>query len=120
MIDDGWMEDAACAGHPDPDLWFPEHSPTRATKALEICRTCPVIDECSKAVRKLPRHSRYGIWGGQFWHGHATALPPAWERDRRLLSEEASRLLGVPVEEYRKVFGRNYKVALEVIKELTA
>ena len=69
-MDDGgdWRDLAACTGH-DPDLWFPEgEEQVRhvdvydiAPEAVEICGTCPVMQECrSTAIRQ----NEMGVWGG--------------------------------------------------------
>ena len=58
-----WMQQAACAGHADPDLWFPEHGEAeRRQEALRICATCPVRDACLSYALSMP--SQPGIWGG--------------------------------------------------------
>lgn len=57
-----WHDLAACKGHPNLDLWFPERgSSTREAKA--ICfRECPVREACLEwAVEHNPTS---GIWGG--------------------------------------------------------
>jgi hypothetical protein len=47
-----WRERAACAGHPEPDLWFPISSLDPATDAKQICADCPVREICGMvAVR---------------------------------------------------------------------
>jgi len=55
-----WREEAACRGM-DPALFFPgpDEDPERA---LAVCRTCPVRDECLEWA--IAAHERYGIWGG--------------------------------------------------------
>lgn len=58
-----WMEQAACAGHDDPDLWFPEHGQDeQQQEALRICAACPVRPECLAYVQSMPMQP--GIWGG--------------------------------------------------------
>jgi WhiB family transcriptional regulator, redox-sensing transcriptional regulator len=58
-----WMQQAACASHDDPDLWFPEHGQDeRQEEALRICATCPVRIACLAYVRSMPPQP--GIWGG--------------------------------------------------------
>lgn len=64
---------AACAGHPDPDIFFPEvtqgrghqgraiHSPA-AKAAREICASCPVRVDCQSFA--LDNDGIVGIWGG--------------------------------------------------------
>lgn len=58
-----WMQQAVCASHDDPDLWFPEHGQDeRQEEALRICATCPVRVACLAYVRSMPPQP--GIWGG--------------------------------------------------------
>jgi WhiB family transcriptional regulator, redox-sensing transcriptional regulator len=58
-----WMDQAACAGHDDPDLWFPERGDEdREQEALRICGECPVRSACLTYVLSLPMQP--GIWGG--------------------------------------------------------
>jgi WhiB family transcriptional regulator, redox-sensing transcriptional regulator len=58
-----WMERAACAGHDDPDLWFPERGEDeRRQQALAICAACPVRPACLAYVLSMPPQP--GIWGG--------------------------------------------------------
>ena len=58
-----WLEQAACASHDDPDLWFPEHGENdRQREALRICAECPVRTACLAYVLSLPPQP--GIWGG--------------------------------------------------------
>jgi WhiB family redox-sensing transcriptional regulator len=58
-----WMDQAACASHDDPDLWFPERGDDdRQREALRICGGCPVRSACLACVLSLPMQP--GIWGG--------------------------------------------------------
>lgn len=58
-----WMEQAACANHDDPDLWFPEQGQDeQRQEALRICAGCPVRAACLAYVQPMPPQS--GIWGG--------------------------------------------------------
>ena len=50
---------AACAGHPDPDLWF-RHDDEPA--AARICATCPLRTACQAWA--LREDERDGVWGG--------------------------------------------------------
>lgn len=61
---DDWHEDAACHGHPTPQIWFPErgHHPDAERQALGLCRSCPVRLTCLAGA--LRRGERFGIWGG--------------------------------------------------------
>jgi WhiB family redox-sensing transcriptional regulator len=59
-----WREQALCAIHPDPDLWFPDGE-TRHTDQIEeaksICRTCPALWQC--AATALENNEPHGVWG---------------------------------------------------------
>ena len=58
-----WMDQAACASHSDPDLWFAEQGEhDRRREALGICAACPVRAACLAYVLSMPPQS--GIWGG--------------------------------------------------------
>lgn len=58
-----WMDQAACAGHDDPDLWFPERGEDdREQEALRICGECLVRPACLAHVLSLSVQP--GIWGG--------------------------------------------------------
>lgn len=54
-----WHDDAACKGHPT-EWWFPDVGQT-AHRAVAICNTCPVIDDC----RREHRGEQHGVWHGQ-------------------------------------------------------
>lgn len=55
-----WQDLGACVGV-DPDLFFPERGQS-TREAKEICRTCPVKEECLEWA--LTRTEPFGIWGG--------------------------------------------------------
>jgi WhiB family transcriptional regulator, redox-sensing transcriptional regulator len=58
-----WMEQAACASHDDPDLWFAECGEhERQREALRICAGCPVRAACLAHVLSMPPQSC--IWAG--------------------------------------------------------
>lgn len=55
-----WQDDAACATT-DPDLFFPANGDRHtAERAREVCRSCPVINECLEFA--LANEEREGIW----------------------------------------------------------
>lgn len=59
-----WMKDAACLEE-DPDLWFPEYTPSfqhRRDMALKVCATCRVRAQCLEYAKR--NHEVNGIWGG--------------------------------------------------------
>lgn len=68
----GWKEDAACAGIND-DTFFPQsNSLEDAAGALEICRRCPVVQECGEYALNL--NIREGIWGGMITYQRTIIL----------------------------------------------
>lgn len=65
---DDWRDRAACLGHADPDLWFPEYGATqtpavqqRTKKAVAVCRHCEVWRQCLEFANATGQR---GIWGG--------------------------------------------------------
>lgn len=57
-----WHHRAACAGY-EPELWWADtDSPRAQAAAVDICRACPVRQECLRHALALPE--REGIWGG--------------------------------------------------------
>lgn len=81
-----------CAADTNPDAWFPEPTTTgrpsrkkrlaialEAKRAIDICNTCPVKDECLKLGMdsvNLP----YGIWGGKLPHERIKATGKTFAR----------------------------------------
>ncbi len=57
----GWMQDAACRGFPNPEIFFPEQGKS-AKPAKAICETCPVRDECLDHA--IFHRQKDGVWGG--------------------------------------------------------
>jgi WhiB family redox-sensing transcriptional regulator len=59
-----WTAAAACAAHPDPDLWFadPTRDEDRHRQAVAICRNCPVRIACLVYALSVP--SLEGTWAG--------------------------------------------------------
>jgi WhiB family redox-sensing transcriptional regulator len=53
-----WQADAACRGM-GPDRFFPERGAS-SRPALDVCSTCPVMNEC----REFGLEERAGTWGG--------------------------------------------------------
>lgn len=58
----GWRQLAACRA-PDygPDWWHAKSGTREQARAKEICRTCPVRDECLSYGME---HDEHGVWGG--------------------------------------------------------
>lgn len=62
-----WEEQAACAGHPDPELWFPKTTTTHVNadpyrEARRICAKCPVIAKCAQFA--IDNRFKDGMFGG--------------------------------------------------------
>lgn len=59
-----WYKHALCAGHGEPDLWFPDgpDSTEQADRAKAVCAACPVRDLC--LAHAMENEERHGIWGG--------------------------------------------------------
>lgn len=53
---------AACAGHPNPELWFSPTHTKEAQQAKEICAGCPEQRKCLAYGMDDPYSQ--GIWGG--------------------------------------------------------
>ena len=60
MLDNRWVDDAACRGV-DNDLFFSLDEDDQR-QALELCRDCPVQQECLRYA--IEEREVYGIWGG--------------------------------------------------------
>lgn len=60
-----WMKDAACRGI-NPNLMVPDKSDLAAIRiAKEVCRTCPVRDECREYGLEVHRQADLdGVFGG--------------------------------------------------------
>jgi len=57
-----WRDDAACKGSPAV-WWFPEAREAESeSKAINICKGCPVIEECLYYGLK---REQFGIYGGK-------------------------------------------------------
>lgn len=55
-----WHQDALCA-QTDPEAFFPEKGGT-TRDAKQICRRCPVQQECLATA--LAHREHHGVWGG--------------------------------------------------------
>ncbi len=55
-----WRGDALCA-QVDLDLFFPEQGGDGGYAARQVCRACPVVDECREEA--IERRIPHGIWG---------------------------------------------------------
>lgn len=62
-----WGE-AACAGYSyrhdvNPDAWFPTSTQHSDPAAAELCKACPIIDDCLQWALK---HEAWGMWANTF------------------------------------------------------
>lgn len=73
VINREWQEQALCARHPDPDLWWYEHKWNddeqklqvyRVMEALEICDECPVKLQCLQQGLESDNMVSGSIFGG--------------------------------------------------------
>lgn len=56
-----WHQNAACQGHPNPDLWYSDDRRDKI-EAATICLDCPVRAICEQKADE--RRERWGIHGG--------------------------------------------------------
>ncbi|WP_326718977.1 MULTISPECIES: WhiB family transcriptional regulator [unclassified Streptomyces] len=73
-----WQADAACRGMASAVFFSPtgergHRRRRREQRAVEVCRTCPVLDDC--AAFALSTRQPYGIWGGLTEHQRDIPLP---------------------------------------------
>lgn len=54
-----WHEGAACATDANPEHWF-SSSLAEVTRAVQVCRTCPVIFACALAAEDA--REQFGVW----------------------------------------------------------
>lgn len=59
-----WQEHAACAGAPDPEVFFRDDDPA---DAFAVCARCPVTAECADWATRQPWPGFTGIAGGRLW-----------------------------------------------------
>ncbi|WP_171048392.1 WhiB family transcriptional regulator [Nocardia cyriacigeorgica] len=58
----GWQQLGACAGHPDPEAWFPISQNDTAETARDTCGSCPVRLACAQSA--VAARDTNGIWAG--------------------------------------------------------
>lgn len=75
MARESWREEAACRGLL-PALFYPERGED-ASSARDVCRTCPVAEEC--LTDALVEGERWGIWAGTT-PSERRVLRPVWRR----------------------------------------
>jgi len=61
-----WQDQAACKGVTEHAIFFPQSDQpgwqARQAKALEICKACPVREECLNHA--IENNELFGVWGG--------------------------------------------------------
>lgn len=66
LASQSWHLQAACHGH-EPELWWAERDKPKAqAAAVDICRGCPVQQDCLQYAMDNREHE--GIWGGLLPH----------------------------------------------------
>lgn len=55
---DYWQNRAACAGFPDPEMFFAQH---RTELVAQLCEDCPVKQQCGDLGASMYR----GVWAGK-------------------------------------------------------
>lgn len=70
-----WTDRAACLGM-DPDLFMPQRGENKKVqKAKQICRQCPVMNECREYGLELSvKYDTHGIFGGLSRYERAAIL----------------------------------------------
>lgn len=62
-----WQLEGLCRGHNSAVFFHPENERgyarvARESRAKEICRSCPVLEQCR--AHALKAQEPYGVWGG--------------------------------------------------------
>jgi WhiB family transcriptional regulator, redox-sensing transcriptional regulator len=75
-----WMSDAACADHPNPDIFFGGDlkgvaATAQTREAAMVCRTCPVAAQCLE--HKTISGAAHGVWAGGVHRTKALGRSPA-------------------------------------------
>ena len=60
MLDESWMDSAACRGLDVEVFYSMAEADNRA--AIRVCRQCPVRGECFQAA--MNGREAFGVWGG--------------------------------------------------------
>lgn len=57
-----WKADAACRDADLDDFFADEDETVRVGKALSLCQSCPVVEECLEHAMSTPGPT-FGVWG---------------------------------------------------------
>ncbi|WP_052442676.1 WhiB family transcriptional regulator [Streptacidiphilus neutrinimicus] len=102
-----WKVDAACAGHPEPDMFYPDAKAVDVqAEAKRVCAVCPVRAEC--LLDALALAETQGVRGGltqqerRPWHrraktGSRSRVIAVLARDQAHLLSKDDRNLAVEV-----------------------
>jgi WhiB family redox-sensing transcriptional regulator len=129
-----WKADAACAGHPEPDMFYPEPKDfdTQA-EARHVCSVCPVRAEC--LLDALALNDREGVRGGltkaerRPWHNRMRAAggrrrviavlardkPQLLSKEDRDIAVEVAFELGLPTARLARALGISNKWARHLL-----
>lgn len=55
----GWMEDAECR-----DTELNPFDPKQQAKFAELCKSCPVLEDCQAMIEDLEEEPTDGVFGG--------------------------------------------------------
>ena len=75
-----WRTRAACRDE-DPEWWFPTKDRDTTELALDVCRDCPVRQQCLQHA--IDHDERWGIFGGYTRDQRATLTRPRAPRQPR-------------------------------------
>lgn len=80
-----WVSSAECAGHPDPEVFFPTAGGS-TYDAKVICSPCVVRGECLAYAMDLEARTagRYGVYGGMSVTERARLNERGWTTDSPL------------------------------------
>jgi len=59
---ESWEAQAACLGHPEPEIFHPIARVPDISRALAVCAKCPVTRQCAQLGKEL---RATGVWGGK-------------------------------------------------------
>lgn len=80
-LDDDWRKRSVCRDE-DPELFFPIgrgiHADAQTERAKQVCRRCPVREECFRDAMSPPE-AEYGVFGGTDEHQRRAMRPKAVE-----------------------------------------
>lgn len=115
-----WMAGAACATS-DPNLFHTEGQGGNYSKALKVCRHCPVQRQCNNHAQNLEgdvtHPYRHGLWAGQTARSRAAqaAINKRQQRDEAILRLHARG--GLNAKEIGDTVGCDERTVYRVLKK---